>query len=171
MVGIGSRVGTCLLVLASTAPIQGALSQASGLQGAWVEEGLSCASIFVAARNSIGFRRPASAFAPAFVISGKQLSTPLASCRIVDVRSSGDRQIISLRCTTSISTDAARAVLAPTPDGGLYRYLAADGSAAAKYQRCRVQDLQSNDGTSTTKQSIVAEAKGVPTEQPASNAP
>lgn len=146
MTGTAIRTGAFLLVMALMVPTQGALSQTSNLQGAWIEEGLSCSSVFTAGRNAIGFKRPASAFAPAFVISGRRLTTPLATCRIIEVRSNGERQIMSLHCTTSISTDTARAVLAPAPDGGLYRFLALDGSAAAKYQRCRTEDLKGTDG-------------------------
>lgn len=170
MTGMDVRVGAYLLVMALILPAQGARSQTSDLQGAWIEEGLSCASVFTAVRDSIGFKRPASAFAPAFVISGKRLTTPLASCRIVDVRSSGDRQIMNLRCTTTVSTDAARAVLAPAPDGGVYRYLAVDGDAAAKYQRCRIEDLRNTAGKGATRQDGASGAQAVLVMEPTSNA-
>jgi hypothetical protein len=83
---------------------------------------------------------------PAFIITGKRLSTPMAACRIADVRSNGNRQILSLRCTTSISSDTAHAFLAPAPDGGLYRYLAAEGGVATKFQRCDRGNLTMRDG-------------------------
>lgn len=153
MIGMAHRISLSLLALAAVAPVQGALSQTSSLQGAWLEEGLSCASVFTATRNAVAFKRPASAFIPAFIIAGKRLSTPLATCRIVNVTTSGDRQIMNLHCTTSIASDSARAVLAPTPDGGVFRYLAAEGGAATKYQRCGREDLKARDGGGTSGQS------------------
>ena len=61
-----------LFVLAvAVAPLQQAKAQAGHLQGAWLEEGWSCASVFVATLNGVAFKRPANAFAPAFIVSGK----------------------------------------------------------------------------------------------------
>ncbi|MGX5735854.1 hypothetical protein [Bosea thiooxidans] len=136
MTRVARRTGQCLLAIAAAAPMHGALSQTSDFQGAWLEEGIPCASAFVATSKAIDFRRPASVFVPAFIITGRQLSTPMAACRIANVRSNGDRQILSLSCTTSISNDTAHAFLAPAPDGGLYRYLSAEGGVATKFQRC-----------------------------------
>lgn len=170
MTGIAIRTGAYLLAMALIVPAQGALSQTSNLQGAWIEEGLSCASVYTAGRNAIGFKRPPNAFAPAFVISGKRVTTPLASCRILDVRSNGDRQIMNLHCTTSISTNAARAVLAPAPDGGLFRYLAMDSGVATKYQRCRAEDLRATDGKGASRQEAGSSAEVVLLISPTANA-
>jgi hypothetical protein len=142
MIGIMRRISLCLLMVAAAAPVHGALAQSSNVQGAWLEEGLSCASVFVATRNAVGFKRPASAFAPAFIISGKRLSTPLAACRLVNIKPSGDRQIVNLNCTTSISTGSATALLGLTQDGGILRYLGDEGSVATKYRRCGREDLK-----------------------------
>ncbi|TCR66607.1 hypothetical protein EV560_104488 [Bosea sp. BK604] len=153
MIGMAHRISLGLLAIAVATPFQGALAQTSSLQGAWLEEGLSCGSVYTTARSAMAFKRPASAFIPAFIISGKRLSTPLATCRIVNVTTSGDRQIMSLHCTTSIASDSARAVLAPTSDGGLLRYLAAEGGIATKYQRCDRDNLKARDGGGTSGRS------------------
>lgn len=137
------RAGAGVLAIAVIASIHDARSQPNSLQGAWVEEGLACTSVFTAGRKAIGFKKPTSPFWPAFIISGRRLSTPLASCHIVAVRPSGERQIMNLRCTTSVAMDAARAILAPSPDGSLQRFFEPEGGTAAKYQRCRAEDLQS----------------------------
>jgi len=131
---------TCrLAVLAVTlaaAPLQEAQAQAGRLQGAWLEEGTSCDSVFVATPGRVVFKRPASAFAPAFIVSGRRLTTPLATCGLVGVSSIGARQLFRLSCTSSIATDAARAILGPAEDGGLYRYHSLEGGIATKYRLC-----------------------------------
>lgn len=141
MMRIFRRIYLSFLAIAAASPVQAASSQLN-LQGAWIEEGLSCASVFVATRNAVSFRRPANAFAPAFVISGKRLTTPLASCRMVNIKPSGNRQIMNLDCTTSVASNAARVVFAPAQDGRIVRYFVEGGSIAAKYQRCDRQDLK-----------------------------
>ena len=135
------RLSMLVLVLALV-PIQGAWSQAGRLQGAWLEEGTPCASVFVATRNAVAFRRPASAFAPAFIVSGRRLSTPLATCRLVGVSPTGDRQLVRLSCTTSVATDTARAILALAADGAIYRYHSLEGGIASRYQRCTRDTLK-----------------------------
>jgi hypothetical protein len=105
-------------------------------QGAWIEQGEACESAFALKGGAIVFRRPASVFAPAFIVAGRRLSTPLASCRIVSVSPKGERQILNLSCTTSISVGAAHAIVAPAEGGMLTRYFSAEGGGGTKYQRC-----------------------------------
>lgn len=127
-----------LVILAA----QGARAQTAGFQGAWLEEGQVCANVFVGTGKGLGFKRPANAFAAAFVIKGQQLATPLATCRIGRVSPQGERQIMHLSCTTAIATDTARAVLALAQDGGLYRFSAAEGGTATRYSRCTPEGLK-----------------------------
>lgn len=164
MTRIARRISLCLLTIAAAAPMHGALSQTSDFQGAWLEEGIPCTSAYVATPKAIGFKRPASVFVPAFIITGRQLSTPMAACRIASVRSNGDRQILSLTCTTSISNDTAHAFLAPAPDGGLYRYLTAEGGVATKFQRCDRAKLTTGGGGGSGRPNGIARALAVVTD-------
>lgn len=148
------RAALYLLPIAVLAPVPDALSQTRDLQGAWLDGDLACASVFASTRNGIGFKRPANAFIPAFIITGRRLSTSLATCRIVKVLATGDKQTLSLHCTTSIASDTARAILAPAPDGSLYRYFASDGGVAAKYKRCGPQDLTTTDRSGAADQQV-----------------
>jgi hypothetical protein len=146
MTRIARRISLWLLTIAAVAPMHGALSQTSDFQGAWLEVGIPCGNAFVATPRGIGFKRPASVFLPAFIIAGKRLSTPMATCRIAKITPVGDRQTLSLRCTTSISDDTAHAILAPAPGGGLYRYLSAEGGVPTTFQRCDRESLTMRDG-------------------------
>jgi hypothetical protein len=139
--GLLTRAGA--LGIAVLALTHDAHAQSSGLQGAWAEEGITCASVFKSGSKAIAFKRPASPFSQAFIISGKRLTTPLATCQIVGVTPSGDKEIINLRCTTSITTDTARTVVALIPGGGLYRYSSDESGLTTKYQRCGAGDLRS----------------------------
>lgn len=129
---------SALLALAA----QAARAQTDSLQGAWLEEGEVCADVFVDNGKALAFRRPASAFSAAFMVQGRQLLTPLAHCRIGRISQQGGRQVMQLSCTTSISINAARAVFALRPDGGLDRYSAADAGIATRYRRCTSEALK-----------------------------
>ncbi|CAM5212543.1 putative protein OS=Bosea thiooxidans OX=53254 GN=SAMN05660750_03400 PE=4 SV=1 [Bosea thiooxidans] len=122
----------------------GAWARTASFQGAWLEEGQVCANVFVVAGKALGFKRPANAFAAAFIIRGQQLSTPLATCRIGRISPQGERQVMHLSCTTTIATDTARAVFAPAQDGGLYRYSTAEGGTATRYRRCTADALKTH---------------------------
>ena len=127
----------CLLVLAlATTPLHGALAQPGQIQGAWLEEGSACADVFAATRNAIAFKRPANAFAPAFIVSGQRLSTPVATCRLVGINRSGERQVLRLSCMTAVAIDSARAIVSIGADGNLIRHHSAEGGISTKYQRC-----------------------------------
>lgn len=141
MIAVNRCLALFVLAMAA-APLQEAKAQAGRLQGAWLEEGSSCDSVFRATPNAVAFKRPASAFMAAFIISGRRLSTPLANCRLTGISPNGPRQVIRLNCTTSVGTDTARAVLAPAEDGGIYRYHSAEGGIATKYQRCTRDTLK-----------------------------
>lgn len=141
MIAMASRAGLFALALAALAT-QDARAQTAAFQGAWLEEGQICANVFTAAGQGLRFKRPANAFAAAFMIKGQQLSTPLATCRIGRVSHSGERQIMHLSCTTTIATDTARAILALAQDGSLSRYSAAEGGTATRYRRCTTETLK-----------------------------
>jgi hypothetical protein len=132
-----------LLALAVAAlPLQQAQAQAGLLQGAWLEGGSPCASVFVATPKALAFKRPASAFAQAFIVSGRRLSTPLATCGLAGVSRSGERLVLRLDCTTSVAPSTARAVLSPAGDGSLYRHHSLEGGIATRYQRCTRDSLK-----------------------------
>ena len=124
--------------LLGAAPVPEAMAQAQvdAFQGAWIEQGEACTSAFASKGGTIAFRRPASVFAPAFIIAGQRLSTPLASCRIVSISPKGERQVLNLRCATTVSVNSAHAIIAPAEGGMLDRYFNAEGGIATRYQRC-----------------------------------
>lgn len=55
--------------------------------------------------KTISFRTPINAFAHAFIISGRQIRTPMALCRIRRVKKSGDRRILALTCATFVAVE------------------------------------------------------------------
>jgi hypothetical protein len=131
---INAGVFVFCITLPSPVPIAAAAEQA--LSGAWVQGGEQCQEVFTRAGKAISFKKPVNAFAPAFIISGNQVRTPHASCRIKGSKRSGDHRILTLACTTSVSSDDAPARLEPMPDGTLRRYLNAADNVGSKYERC-----------------------------------
>lgn len=110
---------------------------ARSVQGAWVQGKELCQEVFTSAGKGFAFRKPVDAFAPAFIISGKQVRTPQASCRIQGEKHSGGRRILSLACATSVSVSDAKASLEVLDDGTLRRYLNEQDNLGSKYERCR----------------------------------
>lgn len=75
-------------------------------------------------------------FAPAFIISGNRLKTPMATCRIKAAQPTGDRQLLVLDCANAVASNAVRAFMAPQPSGSLRRYYSAQDPTGAGYRRC-----------------------------------
>jgi hypothetical protein len=124
--------------LAATLAASGASAADTGLsayQGAWAQ-GSSCADIFASTGQGTSFKRPVDIFAPAFIVSGNRLRTPMASCRIKSVRATGDRQVLTLACANAVSTDEVKVVMSASPDGSLKRYFNDQDNVGSSYQRC-----------------------------------
>ena len=125
------------LATLGTTSMASAIEQA--LEGAWVQGGEECTALFSGSGKAISFRKPVNVFAPAFIISGNQLRTPTASCRIKTVKKMGERRVLTLACTTSIAVEAVTAVLAPSADGTLRRYVNDADDIASTYKRCSLR--------------------------------
>lgn len=108
----------------------------AGLEGAWLQQGTECADVFARSGKKTSFKKPVDLFAPAFIISGSQVRTPQASCRIKSVRPAGERRILALSCATPVAVDQARAILAPSADGSLRRFLNDQDTTGSSYRRC-----------------------------------
>lgn len=114
------------------------------LTGAWIQGVEQCGEVFARAGNSVSFKKPVNAFAPAFIISGDQVRTPQASCRIKGAKRSGDRRILALACATSVAIDEVPATLEPLADGTLRRYLHDQDRTGSKYERCPTSGTSTN---------------------------
>ena len=108
----------------------------AALIGAWAQAPEECSAIFSGSGKSVSFKKPVKPFAQAFIISGNQVRTPNASCRVNGVKRSGDRRILALACATSVAVDEVPASLEPLADGTLRRFLNDQDSAGSKYARC-----------------------------------
>ena len=139
--GIAQSRAAIAISLAIAAMIAGpgAWAAEAGLstyQGAWLAQGSSCADIYSSAGHGLAFKKPVDIFAPAFIVSGNRLRTPMASCRIRSVKPAGDRQVLSLACANAVSTNDVKVLMAPSPDGSLKRYFNDEDNVGSPYQRC-----------------------------------
>ena len=87
----GAALGLSLAALAGVSDTlaAGAGLSAYGLsayQGACVLEGRDCVDVYASAGKAASFKKPVDIFAPAFLISGKRLRTPMATCHIKSIR-------------------------------------------------------------------------------------
>jgi hypothetical protein len=130
------NAGVLVVCLAAPSLVSIAEAAERALSGAWIQGGEQCQEVFTRAGKSILFKKPVNAFAPAFIISGNQIRTPQASCRIKGSKRSGDRRSLALACATSVAVDEVPASLEPLADGTLRRYLNAEDKVGTKYVRC-----------------------------------
>ena len=127
------------LSLAASAGVSDPLAAGAGLsafQGAWVLEGRDCADVYASAGKAASFKKPVDIFAPAFIISGKRLRTPMATCSIQSVRPTGDRQLLILDCANAVAGQEVRVYMAPQPNGVLRRYYNEQDPTGTGYRRC-----------------------------------
>jgi hypothetical protein len=130
-------IGLGLILGATVEPPNAAAAQAgfSGYQGAWVLEGRDCADVYASDGKAMAFKKPVDIFAPAFIVSGRRLRTPMASCQIKSIRPAGDRQLLILDCMNAVAGNEVRVLMAPA-SGSLKRYYNEQDTAGVGYQRC-----------------------------------
>jgi len=107
---------------------------ASVPQGAWTYG--PCDTLFTHRGNVASFKKPVDLFAPAFIVTGSRLRTPMASCNIARTKRVNDRLILNLSCATSIAVSSVTVILAPQPDGTMKRYSDANDTIGTTYRRC-----------------------------------
>ena len=136
--GLAGAVGLGLAFSMSAAVSVGAAAESglSAYEGAWLQTGPSCVEVYSPAGKGVSFKTPVDIFAPAFIISGNRLRTPLASRRIKSVKPTGDRQVLALDCANAVSTGELRVQMLPSSDGSLKRYFNDQDTTGTTYQRC-----------------------------------
>jgi hypothetical protein len=117
-------------------PAVAASVDTGSLQGAWAHSSMECDQVFAAGRKGMSFRRPARIFSTAFIISGRRLITPGASCRIRSVTIVKERQELSLACATSVAVDPVTVQFSTAKDGSLYRYSNTEDTLGDLYKLC-----------------------------------
>lgn len=127
--------GLGLAILAGTLEAWAVPADLSSYQGAWVLEGRDCADVYASGGKATAFKKPIDIFAPAFIVSGRRLRTPMASCQIKSVRPAGDRQLLLLDCTNAVAGNEVRVLMAPA-SGALKRYYNEQDPTGVGYQRC-----------------------------------
>jgi len=125
-------LGSLLTAIATPA----APAAVSAYQGAWVLSGRDCAEVFSAAGRGLSFRKPVDLFAPAFIVSGQRIQTPMASCRVRSIRAVGGRDHLDLDCANAVAANDVRVILAPGTDGTLTRYYSDQDPTGIAYRRC-----------------------------------
>lgn len=108
----------------------------SSYQGAWLAQGPECAEVYSSTGKGPSFKTPLDIFAPAFIVAGNRLRTPMASCRIKSVRSDGEREVFRLSCANAVAGEEVKVLMATMPDGSLRRYFNDHDKVGTPYQRC-----------------------------------
>jgi hypothetical protein len=132
----GAAIGFALAATIAASGGRAAEAGLSAYQGAWLAQGSSCTAVYASAGQGMAFKKPIDIFAPAFIVSGNRLRTPMATCRIKSVRPAGDRQVLTLACANAVSHEDVKVLMAASPDGSLKRYFNDDDTVGSPYQRC-----------------------------------
>ena len=131
-----AALGLCLALLAEAPDAWAAQAGLSGYQGAWVLEGRDCADVYASDGKAMAFKKPVDIFAPAFIVSGRRLRTPMASCQIKSLRPAGERELLLLDCANAVAGSEVKVLMAPSPKGELRRYYSDQDPTGVIYQRC-----------------------------------
>ncbi|AWN45713.1 hypothetical protein DK419_04745 [Methylobacterium terrae] len=130
--------GAALVIGAFTVGIGASAAGAAvaDYQGAWVLSGHDCQDVYASGGKKASFKKPLDMFAPAFIVSGRRLTTPAATCRIRSVRPAGDRELLHLDCANAVAANDVRVLLAASPPDGLKRYYGEHDPTGVDYRRC-----------------------------------
>jgi hypothetical protein len=103
----------------------------------YVATGTTCESAFVRSKSGLQFAPKVDAFAPAFIIKGKTLSTPLARCRLTRSAMKGDMREVSFECASSISYAPVTLYFRRGENGSLIRQASATERDGNLYEVCK----------------------------------
>ena len=125
------------LAISTGAPVAWAAQPSlAGYQGAWVLQGRDCSDVYSSDGKGTSFKKPLDIFAPAFMISGKRLKTPMALCQIKSLRPAGERELLLLDCANAVAGSEVKVLTALSPKGELRRYYNDQDPTGVLYQRC-----------------------------------
>ncbi len=124
-------LGGLLLVAAAQDP-----AHAQSVAGAYVASGTECKDTFSKNKSGIGFAKGVDIFAPAILIKGKKLYTPLAACSLKKASVNGDVHKLDLECASSISYASVAVYFRRGENGSLIRQADASGRDGDRYEKC-----------------------------------
>jgi hypothetical protein len=113
----------------------------SGYIGGWVTGSDTCGDVFTGHGDRLAYRKPVDAFAPAILVSPRQIATPTTRCAVVRVRPVDDRIQVRLSCATSVAVDTIETLFRLEPDGTLKRFLNEKDHTGSTYRHCSPADL------------------------------
>jgi hypothetical protein len=134
--GKAAALGLSLAISTEVPVAWAAQVSLAGYQGAWALQGRDCSDVYSFDGKQTSFKKPLDIFAPAFMISGKRLRTPMASCQIKSLRPAGDRELLLLDCANAVAGSEVKVLTALSPKGELRRYYSDQDPTGVIYQRC-----------------------------------
>lgn len=103
---------------------------------AYVASGTQCEDVFVKGKSGLTFSRNVDVFAPAFLIKGKTLSTPTATCKLRGSSAKGDMREFKFECVNSISYAPVNVFFRRGENGSLIRFASETETVGSRYDRC-----------------------------------
>jgi hypothetical protein len=119
-------------------PLQAEPLTLGAIQGAWIQHGYSCSRTFVRTTKAAEFKKPVNVFESAIVISGSNVTTQGAICRILKSQITSSRINLSLSCRTGLGLGAVKAQLSIADDGTLRRHFDDTDAHGSIYERCNI---------------------------------
>ena len=104
----------------------------------YAASGTECKDVFVKTKDGVKFSPRADPFAPAFIVKGKALSTPVATCRLQRSSAKGDVREFHFECKNAISFAPVTVFFRRGDNGSLIRFTSADETVGSPYSRCNL---------------------------------
>lgn len=102
----------------------------------YVAVGTRCEDVFTRSKSGMVFKRNVDAFAPAFIVSGKTLRTPVATCRLQKSTAKGDLRELQFECASPISYVPVKVYFRKGENDSLIRQASETEAIGNRYERC-----------------------------------
>jgi hypothetical protein len=104
----------------------------------YAASGTECADVFVKTKDGVKFKPRVDAFAPAFIVKGKVLRTPIATCQLRKSSAKGAVREFQFECANSISYSPVTVFFRRGDEGSLIRFSSAEETVGSRYGRCNL---------------------------------
>ena len=97
-----SRLSALLFLMSLCTALPGASAEAADLTGVWATAADVCNKVFVKKGNRVSFAKNSDVYGSGFIIEGREIRGPAATCRIKTMKEDGAMTHMIAACATDI---------------------------------------------------------------------
>jgi hypothetical protein len=106
------------------------------LSGAWTLPDNKCDEIFVHKGGRLAFRQPVDMFGPSFIVEGREIRGPEATCRIIKAATHEDMVSLVISCRDAVSFTQNAVQLRFKTANEVERLFPGPPDMAVAYEKC-----------------------------------